>query len=102
MTLKTRIHDMIDNVALIRSKTDTEVAFTVRTSPDGITFEIFTLGGHETFSDASSAELWISEVLAAIGEESDPAAARELQEARQYKARMESQVAKLQARIAAL
>ena len=102
MTVKTRIHDMIDVVATIRAKTASDVAFTVRTEGNSFSFEIETSGGHERFSDLESAESWLSTTVLSIGNESDPEIAKELQEKGQEKVRMENLIAVFQARIAAL
>ena len=102
MTIRTRIHDMIDVMAEIRNKTGSDVAFTVRATETGFSFTIVTSTGREHFPNIASAEAWLADSILAIGSETDPQAARARQEVAQAKVKLAANIVALQAQLAAM
>ena len=102
MTIKTRIHDMIDVCASIKNKTDADVSFAVKTKGNDFTFVIETFAGSERFEDVDSAEAWLADTVAAIGSEADKEVARELQVKNQEIKRFEALIAQFEARVVEL
>lgn len=99
MTIRTRIHDLIDQMGLLRSKMSSDASIEIQARESEYKFIIKTASGTEKFNDLSSTEQWVSDILVAIGTESDPKLARILVEREAYKQKLQRDVARLTAEL---